>query len=63
MLWNDIKGWIQENYPEHMTYSGLHEAVKAAWKAISKQRLDELMHSMHNRCQAVIDANGEHAEH
>ena len=57
-----MKNWIQERHGEgRMSYERLRVAVKAAWEAIPERRLDndELMNSMHDRCQAVIDANGQ----
>ncbi len=55
-----MKNWIQERYGEgRMLYDRLREAVKAAWETIPQRCLDELLDSMHDRCQAVIDANGQ----
>ena len=31
-----------------------------AWDAVEQQKLEELISSMKDRCQAVIDANGMH---
>jgi len=44
----------------NMTYPRLRQAVKEAWEAITEEHLEELMNSMHDRCQAVIDTKDEH---
>ena len=58
MIWDDMKNWIQEHYPERLTYTTLRKAVREAWDSISERRLNELLDEMPARCQAVIDANG-----
>ncbi|KAI9779575.1 MAG: hypothetical protein M1816_003476 [Peltula sp. TS41687] len=37
-------------------------ALKEAWESISEQFLSDLIDSMRDRCQAVIDANGLHTK-
>ena len=39
-------------------YKTLRKAVTEAWEAIGKIQLDDLIDSMHARCQAVIDVDG-----
>jgi hypothetical protein len=29
-----------------------------AWKTVGQQELDDLLNSMHERCEAVVAANG-----
>ena len=58
-VWNIMKDHIQENYPEKMSYVRLKQAVIAAWNAVEAWKLDELIDSMHDRCLAVIDAQGQ----
>ncbi len=41
-----------------MTYAQLKIAVQEAWNAITTDQLNELIESMHDHCQAVIDADG-----
>ena len=41
-----------------MSYDRLREAVKDAWEKVGRFELEELIKSMPERCQAVIDANG-----
>ncbi len=64
MLWDDMKNWIQEMHGEgRLSYNKLRVVVKAAWEAIPDERLNDLMDSMHDRCQAVIDANGQQTKY
>jgi transposase len=59
-IWDWIKDYIQNNFPERMTYPQLRQAVREAWDSITVDQLNELIDSMHDRCQAVIDASGMH---
>ena len=40
----------------------LRTAVQEAWKEITVEQLNELIDSMRERCQTVIDANGMHTK-
>lgn len=62
-VWNKMKDYIQEHFPHKMSYDRLREAVKEAWEAIPTSYLEELINSMRDRCQAVIDANGMHTKY
>ena len=55
-----MKDYIDDNFPERMTYAQLRVAVREAWDSITIDQLNQLIDSMHARCQAVIDANGNH---
>lgn len=58
-LWDDLKDCIQEHYPQvHSSYMRLRQAIQEAWESITHKRIKELVHSMRERCQAVIDAEG-----
>jgi len=58
-LWDDMKDYIQEHYPQvHSSYKRLRAAIQEAWDSITHERIKELVHSMRERCQAVIDADG-----
>ena len=58
-LWDDMKDYIQEHYPQvHSSYKRLRAVIQEAWESISHERIKELVHSMRDRCQAVIDAEG-----
>ena len=48
---------------EKMTYPRLRTAVQEAWNAISKKYLNGLIDSTHDRCEAVIKADGNHAKY
>jgi len=41
-----------------MLYDRLRTAVKDAWEKVGRFELEELINSMKERCQAVIDADG-----
>jgi len=59
IIWDDMKDYIQEHYPEvHRSYKRLRAAIQEAWESISYERIKELVHSMRERCQAVIKADG-----
>ncbi|EED13759.1 annexin ANXC4 [Talaromyces stipitatus ATCC 10500] len=62
-VWNWMKDWIQEQYPEEETlsYDRLREVVRASWDALPEQFLKDLIDSMQARCQAVIDAAVTHS--
>ena len=55
-----MKDHIQDNFPERMTYAQLRAAVREVWDFITVDQLKELIDNVHARCQAVIDANGNH---
>jgi len=59
-LWDLLKNWIAYNYvmEDLKDYKVLRKALKKAWNAITKKQLDYLLNSMHERCQAVIAADG-----
>jgi hypothetical protein len=45
---------LEINYPEVMQYDALRAAVKDAWDKVGRHEFEELIHSMQDRCQAVI---------
>lgn len=56
-LWDWIKDYVQEKYPEtHRSCPRLREAVIEAWDSITDEQIKELIGTMHERYQAVIDA-------
>lgn len=57
-VWHIMKNYLQDNFPENMTYDRLRVAVKTAWGNVGEHEFPELIESMQARCQAVIDANG-----
>ena len=53
-----MKNYLQDNFPETMTYERLRIVVKRACDSIGQEEFKELIESMPARCQAVIEANG-----
>ena len=67
-VWNKMKDYIEFYYPDmeggkQPTYDQLREIVREAWDWISVEFLRELIDSMKERCQAVIDAEGGHTKY
>ena len=63
-VWDWIKDYIQEKYPDiHRSYPRLREAVIEAWNSITDEQIKELIGTMPERCQAVIDAQGGHTKY
>jgi transposase len=60
-VWNRMKDYLMRKYPDdHSSYDRLRQAVKEVWDAITAEELQQLIRSMRDRCQAVIDADGRH---
>jgi transposase len=64
-VWNKLKDYIEIHYPDldggkQYTYDKLRQIVREAWDSISSELLQSLVDTMHDRCQAVIDADGGH---
>jgi hypothetical protein len=65
-LWNDLKALVYEIRPDIERVKGgedairlaLWEALEEAWERIPEERLLGLINSMHDRMQAVINAEG-----
>jgi hypothetical protein len=57
-VWHIMKNYIQDHFPENMTYDRLRAAVKEAWAMVGEHEFRSLINSMKDRCQAVIDADG-----
>ncbi len=62
-IWCIMKDYLAAHFPEKMSYDRLREAVKEAWEAIKSDVFFDLLATMHDRCQAVIDANGMHTKY
>jgi len=63
-VWDWIKDYIQERYPQiYRSYKRLREAVIEAWNSITDKQVKDLVKGMHDRCQAVIDADGGHTKY
>ena len=57
-----MKNYIQNNYPEKMSYINLRKAVNEAWEAVPEEFLDGLIDGMGERCWAVIEAEGRYTQ-
>ncbi len=58
-LWDRLKDIIQEKNPEiYRSYPKLRAAIIKAWNLITNKEVRDLVKTIHNRCQAVIDADG-----
>jgi len=59
-VWNIMKDWIQEHHGDQnkFSYNTLRKAVREAWDAVTPEQSEELIDSMHDRCEAVIAAEG-----
>jgi len=57
-VWHIMKNYLQDNYPKNMSYNRLRKAIKDAWEKVERFKLEELIKSMQERYQAVIDADG-----
>ena len=56
-----MKDYIQQQYSFEkgiLSYNQLRTVVKEAWDSISIEQLNGLINTMHDCCQAIIDANG-----
>jgi hypothetical protein len=54
-----MKNWIDDYNPTvHRNYRRLRATVQAAWDAVPYEKITDLIKSMPERCQAVINANG-----
>jgi transposase len=57
-VWHIIKNYLQDNYPENLSYDKLRLAVKDAWEKVGEYEFRALIESIPACCQAIINANG-----
>ena len=58
-MWKRIKDILSQLDPEvHRSYPRLRRAVQEAWDTITDAEIKDVIHTMHQRCQDVIDAHG-----
>ncbi|KAI0994507.1 hypothetical protein K3495_g13675 [Podosphaera aphanis] len=62
-VWKIMKDKIEYKYPDlnwgkRLSSDQIRAIVKEAWDSVSTQELTDLIESMHDRCQVVIDADG-----
>ena len=58
-----MKDYIKRVYGDvQLSYNRLREAIREAWDSITEQQLKELLETMRERCQDVINAQGGYAK-
>jgi Transposase len=58
-IWKRMKDILSQLDPEvHRSYPRLRRAVQEAWDTITDAEIKDVIHTMHQRCQDVIDAHG-----
>jgi hypothetical protein len=57
-LWIELEKRVERH--NATTLDGLQDAIAEEWDKTSLDFLKTLLHSMPNRCQAVIDVHGRH---
>jgi transposase len=63
-LWNRIKDIIKgKDAVIYRLYPKLKTAIIEAWNLVLDEEVRDLIRSIHDRCQAVIDANGWHTKY
>ena len=63
-LWNRIKDILEDLDSEtHRSYPRLRAAIVEAWNKVTDEEIRDLVRTMHDRCQAVIDAGGWHTKY
>ena len=60
-----MKDYLEEHYGDEKNpgYNALRAWVKEAWEALPDQYWQDLLATMHDRMQAMIDANGLHTKY
>ena len=49
-VWHVMKNYLQDNFPENMTYNQLRDAVKEAWNKVGESTFRDLIESMPVQC-------------
>ena len=63
-VWHWMKEYMHEHYPEtHCSHRKLEDQAIEAWLSIPDSKIRELISSMLERVQAVIDAKGWHTKY
>ena len=62
-LWAVVEVEIRKHNPQPSSIRELEKVVKKVWKAIPQKVYHNLVRSMPNRIQAVIDAKEEHTKY
>ncbi|RKF58479.1 hypothetical protein GcM3_181011 [Golovinomyces cichoracearum] len=58
IIWHVIKNYLQDNYPNVMSYDQIRTVIKDLWRLVGEELFKDLIESIPARYQAVIDANG-----
>ncbi|KAL4500879.1 hypothetical protein ABPG72_020113 [Tetrahymena utriculariae] len=56
-LWSKLKSQIQFDQPKDK--KELKKSIKKQWKSIQQSTCQNLINSFRDRCQSIIDSNGE----
>ena len=61
-IWKKMKDWLDDHFSheDKVPYAVLRARVKEAWDVIGEDVFEELIKTMQQRCQSVIDAEGGH---
>ena len=51
-VWHIMKNYLEDNFPENMSYDRLREAVKEGWANVGPHEYRGLVESMPARCRA-----------
>lgn len=62
-FWDQLQRDINRLRPRPATAAELQQAIVQAWRNIPQAAVNRLIHSMHRRCTAVIDAKGAHTRY
>ena len=68
LIWNQMKDYIEIHYPDlpggrQRTYDQLRGIVQEAWESVTPNDLANVVATMKDRCQAVIEARGGHTKY
>ena len=54
IVWDKLKNYIANNYPEKLSYDQLRSAVHTAWLSITPELLGSFIAEIYDRCEAVM---------
>jgi hypothetical protein len=60
-LWYDLEKRVEKHNAK--TMDELQNAIAHEWSQTSTDFLCKLSHSMHTRCQAIVNVNGQHVDY
>lgn len=59
-MWDELDKRVRQRQPQPHTLNQLAQTLHAQWGTIPQQVIQTLIDFMGNRCQTVLDANGDH---